>query len=532
MGRDLSKWKRLALIAIIMVIILSTVCILMLIKLQKTPMFTRSGGGYFSFISELFQPEKPVYGDDEVDFDLFAEALYTTKENYLYKKDVNIRKMIYGAIRGAMASLGDTHTDFMDPEFVKSLREDTKGEFGGLGIYLGYKDGQYIISEPMPDTPAFKAGLKPGDFITEIEGKPTRDMTMEEVIHKLKGEKGTKVTITIERESVLEPFNVTLERDIIKINFIRYTMIKPDIGYIKFSMFTETSALDMLNAILKLKDEGMKKCIIDLRYNPGGLLEAAIDVTNLFIPEGKIVETRSKKQKITHEAKPYQCILPDMPLIVLINQHSASASEIFSGAVKDTNRGILIGEKTFGKGSVQQVFELENANEPMALKITIAEYFTPAGHAVNKKGIEPDLKSSFPKTKISELYMVNEIKDKKMIKAFLKEHTNYTEKDVDGFANKLKDMCIPVDKSLLEQVIEDEANKTKTPPLIYPKYDVQLKKAIDVYNNNEYKTKERKYYFDLPDETGESAANTKVVDLPEDKNKNEDKIDNKEKSKD
>ena len=373
-----SKSKLLIAVLTIIILLLLTSSILMFLKLRKTPLYTRAGGSYLNLISELFDPSKPVYGDEDVNFDLFAEAVFKTKNEYLYPDDVDIKKMVYGGIKGLMASLKDEHTTFMDPEFVKSLQEDTKGEFGGLGIYLSYRDKRFIVSEPMPDTPAFRAGLKPGDAIVEIEGKPTDELSMDEVIQKLRGEKGTNVTITIERENELEPFKVTLTRDVIKMNFIRYTMIGDDIGYIKFTMFTEKSDYEMLDALEQLKKQGMKKCIVDLRFNPGGLLEAAINVTNLFVPEGKIVETKGKEQsqKITYEAKPYQCISSDIPLILLINEYSASASEIFSGAIKDTHRGMLIGKKTFGKGSVQQVFELENAKEPMALKITIAEYYT------------------------------------------------------------------------------------------------------------------------------------------------------------
>ena len=493
-----SFWKSFAIFLLIIAIFLGTLSVLMFIKLKKTPMFTRSGGSYAQFTKELLDPAAPVYGDDKVNFDLFAEAVYKAQNQYLYPEKAETKLMTYGAIKGLMTSLKDEYTTFMDPEFVRSLQEETRGEFGGLGIYISYREGNFTVSEPMPDTPAFKAGIKPGDIITEIEGKSTRDLNMDEVVQRLRGEKDTEVTITIQREDAMDPIKIKLKRDIIKIKFIRYEMVDKDIGFIKFSMFSENSAFNMSEAILDLQNKGMKKLILDLRYNPGGLLESAVNVTNLFVKKGIIVEVRGKKTREIHEAREFQCLLPEMPLIVLINEHSASASEILSGAVKDTNRGILVGKKTFGKGSVQQVYELENATEAMALKITVAEYFTPAGNAVNGKGIKPHFEIDFPKTTIADIYMANEIKNdkKNLIKDFLKKYPNPSKENIDSFKEELKNKCIPVNNDILGQLIQDELDRNKAPQIAYPKYDVQLKKAIEIFNTGKYKTKKTEFFFD------------------------------------
>ncbi len=324
--------------------------------------------------------------DDYRYFRLFTDVFRTVKENYV--NEVSTKDLIYGALNGMMRSL-DPFSAFFTPEQYKEFKQETEGEFGGVGIEIGMEKGRPIVISPIEGTPAFRAGIRSGDIILEINGEDTSNMTLMDVVRRIRGKPGTRVTLTIMRRGLDKPIKVELERAIIKVESVKWTKIE-NIGYIRLSQFTDGVSREVERAIKGLTSQGVKGIILDLRNDPGGLLTEAISVSELFLKEGKlIVYTKTRKGEITRYFSRRRPILPeDMPLVVLVNRGSASASEIVAGALQDHKRAILVGEKTFGKASVQNIMPLEDGS---AIKLTIAHYYTPLGRLIDKKGIQPDV---------------------------------------------------------------------------------------------------------------------------------------------
>ncbi|MBI4709502.1 MAG: S41 family peptidase, partial [Nitrospirae bacterium] len=317
---------------------------------------------------------------------VFAEVLTLVKKNYV--EDVKEDDLIYGAIRGMLNSL-DPHSSFMPQDAFKEMQVETKGEFGGLGIQIGTKDDLITVVAPIDDTPADRAGIKTGDKILKINGESTKGMSMDEAVKKLRGPKGTQVTINIYRKDWAEPKDFTLTRDIIKIRSVKSKVLEDKIGYIKITQFQEQTASDLGAALKKLGDDDVKSLILDLRNNPGGLLDSSVDVTGQFIPDGKLVvytkgKNESKKEYHTKNGREHF----ELPMVVLVNEGSASASEIVAGALKDWSRAVIVGATTFGKGSVQTVIPLSDGS---GLRLTVARYYTPKGTSIQNTGITPDI---------------------------------------------------------------------------------------------------------------------------------------------
>ncbi|MFN3975868.1 MAG: S41 family peptidase [Aquificaceae bacterium] len=324
--------------------------------------------------------------DDYRYFRLFTDVFKTVKENYV--GETNTKDLIYGALNGMLRSL-DPFSAFFTPDQYKEFQQETGGEFGGVGIEIGMEKGRPIVISPIEGTPAFKAGIKPGDVILEINGEDTSNMSLMDVVRRIRGKPGTKVELTIMRKGLEKPIKVQLERAIIKIESVKWTRVE-DIGYIKLSQFTDGAGREVEKAIKSLTSQGVKGIILDLRNDPGGLLTEAINVSELFLKEGRlIVYTKTKKGEVNRYFSRRKPILPEnMPLVVLINRGSASASEIVAGALQDHKRALLVGEKSFGKASVQNIIPLEDGS---AIKLTVAYYYTPLGRLIDKKGIQPDV---------------------------------------------------------------------------------------------------------------------------------------------
>ncbi|MFH1552495.1 MAG: S41 family peptidase [Candidatus Omnitrophota bacterium] len=307
-----------------------------------------------------------------------------------YVEPVKVKDLVYGAIRGMMNTL-DGYSQFMDPESFKEITEETKGEFGGLGIEIGMRQGILTVIAPMEDTPAFNVGLLPDDKIVKIDGDITRDITLDEAVKKLRGTPGTGVSITVIREDVDKLLDFTITRAVIKLKSIKDArIIEDDIGYIKLIEFQERTAKDLASHIKELRKKGAKSLILDLRNNPGGLLDAAIEVADKFLKDGEMIvytEGRSPKKRMEFRAKG-EPEFGEIDIIVIVNKGSASAAEILAGALKDNKRALVIGVPTFGKGSVQTVIPL---GDQSALRLTTAAYFTPSGKNLMDKGIEPDI---------------------------------------------------------------------------------------------------------------------------------------------
>jgi carboxyl-terminal processing protease len=334
-----------------------------------------------------------VGGDDKEIYQYlktFSDVIELVKKNYV--EDVKDKDVVYSAIKGILESL-DAHSSFMPPEMYKEMQSETKGEFGGIGIEITIKDGFPTVIAPIEDTPAYKAGLKSGDHIIKIDGKPTKNMSLVDVVKMIRGAKGKPVTLTVFREGFTAPKDYRVVRDVIVVKSVKYKMIENEYGYIRIAQFQERTARDLDNALKELvksnKGTPMKGVLLDLRNDPGGLLEQAVEVSDKFIEEGLIVYIEGRK-KDDKAMKFYARKNDDYlgPLVVLVNEGSASASEIVAGALQDYKRAIVVGAKTFGKGSVQTVFPLGDGS---AVRLTTAKYYTPKGRSIQAEGITPDI---------------------------------------------------------------------------------------------------------------------------------------------
>lgn len=301
--------------------------------------------------------------------------------------------LMTGSLKGMVNSLGDPYSVYLDPKMYSELMLETKGSFGGVGIVLGVKEKQLTVVAPIEGTPAETAGIQSGDLIVKIDNQDTKDMALDEAVGKIRGKEGSTVSLTIQRTGQ-EPQEYTLTRATIILKTVSGKMLEGGIGYIRLSMFSETTGNDFLQKMNELTEQGMKSLILDLRNNPGGLIGESVKVASLLVPQGPIVSVIGKDG--TRETSESQLDKPTIPLVVLINGGSASASEIVAGAIQDTGAGKLIGVKTFGKGSVQRIIPLDKDS---AVKITIAEYHTPKDRSIHGKGIEPDILVEMPKDK-------------------------------------------------------------------------------------------------------------------------------------
>lgn len=328
---------------------------------------------------------------------LFSQVLRLIEENYV--KDVSPKDLIYGAINGMLSSL-DPYSSLMKPDEYRELEIETKGSFTGIGIEITIKDEILTVVAPIEDTPAWKAGIKPGDKILKINGKSTKGMSLLEAVKLLRGPKGTKVTITILRNEK-DIKEITLVRDVIPIKSVKTKVLEPGYAYVRITSFQEKTPKELTKALEELENtQQIKGVVLDLRYNPGGLLSSAIEVADEFLENGIIVSIKGKNKDAQMEFKakpnPPQRKHP-YPIAILINHGTASAAEIVTGALRDNNRAIVLGQKSFGKGLVQTVIPLE---ENYAVKLTTAYYYTPNGICIDKIGIKPDIE--IPEVEISE----------------------------------------------------------------------------------------------------------------------------------
>lgn len=348
-----------------------------------------SGLAIFTFVSlSVSETERKKKDDLYRQVELFADTLAIIQNDYV--EEVKPKSLIYGALKGMLSSL-DPHSQFMDPDTYNELKVDTEGRFGGLGIEITIKDGLLTVVTPIEDTPAWKAGIKANDRIVKINNEITRDMTLSEAVKRMRGKPGEAVILTVLRESEKKILEFKIVRDIIKIKDIKEAKILEDgIGYIRLIEFRENTAKDINTVLERLTKEGMNGLILDLRNNPGGLLDVAVKVAEKFIEQGKMVvytKGRQPPQNIEFISRSVHPIL-NLPMVILINEGSASGSEIVAGALQDYKRAIILGTKSFGKGSVQTVIPLSDGS---ALRLTTSKYFTPLGKVIHGKGVMPDI---------------------------------------------------------------------------------------------------------------------------------------------
>ena len=382
--------------------------------------------------------------------ELLGSSLKLIKEDYV--EDVSYKKMVEKALNGVLTAQ-DPHSGFLNKEEMEEMATQTKGEFGGVGMEVSSENGLVRVVSPIDDTPAFRAGIQAGDYITHIDGTSVIGLSLNEAVKRLRGTPKTKVKIKISRKNK-EPFEITLVRDIIKVDPVKFEA-KGNIGYIRILTFSEKTTSELHRAIKELKEKIGKDLIgfvVDIRNNPGGLLDQAVGVADTFLAQGEIVSTRSRKPE---ETLRFSAKTGDMtnglPLVVMINEGSASASEIVAGALQDHKRAVIVGLKSFGKGSVQTIREIPGFG---AIKITTARYFTPSGNSIQAKGITPDVE--IPRAELKELPKI----------------TGWGEGDLDGALSaeegkKAKDTELPKEE---EKKPEDETAKK----------DYQLDRALDI----------------------------------------------------
>jgi len=415
-----------------------------------------AGSGFYQSI---------IAGDEKTyeSLKLFSDVLEEIEANYV--DEVNTEELIQSAIKGMVGSL-DPHSTFMPPEAFDELQDDTKGQFGGIGIVITMKDGILTVISPIEGTPAYKAGIMANDVIVKIDGEPTKDMALWESVKKMRGPRGEEVVITILRKGESKLIDYTLIRDIIPMESVRSEVIEPGYGYVWVTNFRTNTVDDLKEALTELEsgEVPLKGLIIDFRNNPGGLLNQAVEVSDIFLDEGTIVSIKGRLEQHTEifRAHPGPAVR-DYPIIILINGGSASAAEIVAGALQDQKRALILGTPSFGKGSVQSVKSLKNG---FGLKYTIARYYTPNGRSIQAEGIKPDIEVAYT--------LAEKKKEKKTETAFgrmlrekdLKNHLEPEKKSSDKKEEKDKDEQATTNPGLIsvEKLMRDS----------------QVKRALDI----------------------------------------------------
>ena len=340
-------------------------------------------------------PTAPGGDNPQANQELFQEALQKIHKEYVDGKNLTYQQLVYSALKGAVSQL-DPHSEFLDADSFQQLQDDTEGQFGGLGLVVALKSGHITVVSPMADTPGFRAGILAGDRILRVNGKDVGHKPLSDVVKELRGEPGSSVTITVERPATGVTKNFTLVRAIIQLAMVKdihgqkeFPLGANKIGYLQIVQFGDQTAEELERGLQKLKSQGLQGLILDLRWNPGGLLDQAVAVCQKLLPRGQlVVSTEGRRTLEKYYARGGGDELKGVPIVVLANLGSASAAEIVAGCLQDLHRAVVLGEKTFGKGSVQTIFQLADGS---ALKLTVAKYYTPSHKVIHQHGITPDI---------------------------------------------------------------------------------------------------------------------------------------------
>ncbi|MCL2608662.1 MAG: S41 family peptidase [Treponema sp.] len=400
--------------------------------------------------------------------------------------EVDPEALFEGAMTGMFDSLDDPYSAFLPVSEMRGMNDTTQGTFGGVGLYISQQTGKehpYVeVASPIEETPGSRAGISAGDLIISIDGEPTDRMNMEEVLSKLRGRPGTDVTLVIRRGERLE-FPKTLRREIIEVPTTRHAMIGNDIGYVRLLSFTPRTAARTEEAIAYFKENGYRAMILDLRNNYGGLLNSAIDISSFFLDDGLVVSTRSRiasENRVFNTTRP-RLVDPDIPVIVLTNRGSASASEIVAGALKDRHRALLVGETTYGKGSVQQVFPLGEAG----FRLTTARYYTPSDISIDGVGIIPDRHVPTPDFSDANVQELNRLLNDQTVAEFVSGNPGANQTQVDAFARRTATEY-GLELALIRRLIRNEQHRTTTTPVFDLEFDNQLQDAVNILRNGEF----------------------------------------------
>lgn len=424
----------------------------------------------FSFIATAGEPAHKY-------LDFFHQAYRIITSEYVDSPDN--KKLFYGAIKGMIDSLGDPFTRFLDEEANSELQEMTSGKFVGIGVEIAIKDGEIVIVSPIENSPAMKAGIESGDVITKVNNEIIKDKNLNDVIKTIKGLPGTKVNISLRREGFNEDLNYTIERAAIKIDSTDFEVIQGyNIGYLRIKTFGNDTTQDVRKAIDHFNSRKIDKLILDLRYNPGGLLTAAVEISDLFLDKDMtVVSTKGRseggKENIFKALKPSSYT---GRIIILVNKGSASASEILSGALRDNKKAILLGEKTFGKGSVQKTYNLD---KDVGIAVTIAKYYTPSGAMIHGKGIMPDLEVKPADIPENETEALKKISKDKVLNEFVSIKTVYDEKSRLEFKKFLTGKNIVISDKTADFLLKREVGKYHKNRIYDLEFDNQLNAAIE-----------------------------------------------------
>jgi carboxyl-terminal processing protease len=407
-----------------------------------------------------------------------------------YVEEVDPKVLYEGAMQGMFNALGDPNSAFLPESEMSSLNDTTQGNFGGVGLYIskplepgpGGKPPYVEVAAPMEDTPGWRAGINPGDLIIKINEESTDVLSMDEVLARLRGTPGEEVKLIIRRGEKLE-FPVTLVRAVIEVPAVKFAMIDK-IGYLKLLTFTPMTADRALEAVNDFKAKGYKSLILDVRNNTGGLLNSAVDISSLFLEGGVVVSTKSRiaANVQTLYTRGKAAVDAGIPIVVLINRGSASASEIVAGALKDRGRAYLVGEKSFGKGSVQQVYPLDNK---AGFRLTTARYYTPSDVNIDKIGIPPDREVKFPDFTDADAEKLNELINANKIPEFVASKPQASTAEIEAFVRELS-REYGLDFSMLRRLVRNEQNRTAIAPVYDLEYDVQLQEAVKILKEENF----------------------------------------------
>ncbi len=413
--------------------------------------------------------------------ELFYDVFSYVQNYYVDEDKLNPEDLIQGAIDGMMKSLDDPHSVYLNPDRLRELTDTTTGEFFGIGIYIHETDRGFEVARPITGTPAEEAGLSSGDLIFAIEGESTEELSLDDVIDKIRGTSMSDITITILRGES-EIFDVTITRGRIEIPTVMREMITDNIGYMLITEFTPMTLERVIDSIIYFMDKNYKNLIIDVRSNPGGLLTSVVDVSDLFFDSQQlIVSTRSRitTENRTYYAKDNSIVPESISIVVLIDKYSASASEILTGVLKDTGRALIIGETSYGKGSVQQIIPITLGG----IKLTISKYFTPSGISIDQIGIEPDIEVKIEEYTDEEISSLQTLISENFIPKFIDEYPNPTEQDIALYIDSLYEQGMVIREERIRKGIRDELNRyNNTPPVYDLDYDIVLKEAVNIIN--------------------------------------------------
>jgi len=443
----------------------------------------------------VLAPRPQAQSRDQVSPSIHYMQIFRTVFDIIQRsfvEEVDPKTVYEGAMTGMLNSLGDPYSAFLPESEMSDLSDTTQGSFGGVGLYISGKsnlpkpDGRpnfLEIASPIEDTPGWRAGLNPGDLIIRINDEPTDIMTSDEAVTRLRGRPGTEVRLLIRRGEQLE-FPITLVRAIIEVPTVKHDMIG-NLGYLKLTTFTPMTVERSREAIIDFQAKGYKGLILDVRNNYGGLLNSAVGISSLFLEGGVVVTIKSRipTENQVFYARGRPAVAPDIPVIVLINRASASASEIVAGALKDRGRAYLVGERTYGKGSVQQVFNLDRAG----FKLTTARYFTPSDADIDKAGIPPDREVLTPDYSNVDAEQLSALINSGKIAEYVRAHTGATSAQTESFAQSLN-REFNIDIQLLRRLIRNEQNRLSVGHVYDLEYDVQLYEAVKILREGNYRS--------------------------------------------